>query len=117
MFRKLKNILLKLIHPNLVLRNHPEDKLIDEWFSKQLENCKFELSYPYDRKDLISGRACTILLNGSTIWINNRYYASPKLYDLSIRERTLPYPDTTIKFFKELDKFIDSEKKKIFKDI
>jgi len=106
------------MHPNLASRSHPEDKSIDEWFSKQLVNCKFELSYPYDRKDLISGRVHTILLNSCIrIWIGNRYYASPTLYEKPAMDTVLPYSDTTIKFFKELDKFIDSEKKKIFKDI
>lgn len=117
MFRKIKNILLKIMHTDLLVRNYKASKDIDDWFRKNLENPKFKPCSNYSRVALINNKCHKINLNDRDIWISNKYYSSPTLYKGGEEVEELPYPDTTIKFFKELNKFIDSERKKIFKDI
>jgi hypothetical protein len=78
------------------LRNYNCSKEVDDkfiWLTDNLENLTFEnddykIEFP----------------NGLSIWIENRMYASPYIYPTSCK--FLPYADTTVKFFKKLDKVL-----------
>ena len=80
------------------IRNYKSDKEVDDWFNKYLENPKFEFLNESDNENFNQGiKPYTILLNGQEIWVRNKYYASPRIYNIF---QNLHYMDTTVKFFK-----------------
>ena len=72
-----------------------DDKII--WLTSNLESFDFTCD-DYELE----------FSNGTRIWIWNRMYASPKFS----HKNTLPYADTTVKFFKKLDKILLDRKMK-----
>ena len=86
-----------------VFRINKCDKDIDEWFRVQLKNPIFTFES--------NNSTTTILLNGYSICLANRYYAGPCLYsyDNSTVEE-LPFIDTSYEFYKAYDEFIRQNK-------
>lgn len=52
------------------LRNKSFNKEVDEWFREALKN-----------PTITEIGVCTCKINGETVWISNRYYGGPSLYD------------------------------------
>ena len=91
-----------------IVRNYNTSKEVDDWFVEQLKNPKFEFKTNLDKVAFERGfKPYTIVFNGRRIWVRNKYYASPVIEHIP---EQLPNMDTTVKFFKEYNKFLESQK-------
>lgn len=101
--RLFKRFIARLTHPQMWTRNYGCSKEIDDFFNEVIEN--IQEVYFLDVQ--------TIKFRNCEIWISNKMYASPRLY-IKTNICSLPYADTTVNFFKALEK--ESIRRALLKD-
>lgn len=90
--RIFKRFIARLTHPQMWLRNYTCSEEVDVFFNLVIENIQ----------EVEDFGTHTIKFRKCKIWIENHMYASPTIDTICVY--ALPYADTTVKFFKALEK-------------